>query len=226
MPPPIAGSRTSDGREWQNPSPDNRIRDSAAGPGGFTGERSSRLDRCATDDGRRLARLPCVTFFARPDAMPLGHRFLKTTRTIHLYLGVFTAPMLLFLAVTGGLQVFGMHEAHRGSDYRPPAWLASMAHLHKKQSLVVPPRKPRPARAETPAGDRTTAAAPAPHAASDRGPAKNPLPMKIFFALVALGLLVSVLSGLYMAWRFSRRPGLFGAVLAGGIAVPVLLLLF
>jgi hypothetical protein len=37
--------------------------------------------------------------------------------------------------------------------------------------------------------------------------------MKIFFAVVALGLLVSVLSGLCMAWRYSRRPRLVGAIL-------------
>src|SRR5574337_955740 len=58
--------------------------------------------------------------------------------------GVFTAPMLLFLAVSGGLQTFGLHEASRGSSYAPPAWLASMAQLHKKQTLEVPVRRPRP----------------------------------------------------------------------------------
>jgi hypothetical protein len=34
-----------------------------------------------------------------------------------------------------------------------------------------------------------------------------------------------VLSGLWMAWRFSRRPGVFGGVLVGGIVTPILLLL-
>ena len=41
--------------------------------------------------------------------MSLTHRFLRIVRTIHLYLGVFTAPMLLFFAVTGGLQTFSFH---------------------------------------------------------------------------------------------------------------------
>ena len=40
--------------------------------------------------------------------------------------------------------------------------------------------------------------------------------MKVFFALVAFGLLTSVLSGLYMAWRFSRKPLMFGTTLIGG----------
>ena len=48
--------------------------------------------------------------------------------------------------------------------------------------------------------------------------------MKTFFALVALGLLFSVLSGLYMAWRYTRKPALFGIVLSAGVAVPLLLM--
>ena len=156
--------------------------------------------------------------------MSLPHRLIRVVRASHLYLGVFTAPMLLFLAVSGGLQTFGLHEASRGSSYAPPAWLASMAQLHKKQTLVVPPRR---VRAPEPAAAMPTATtqAPARAAPAARPAQRNPLPMKVFFAVVALGLLVSVCSGLYMAWRFSRRPGLFGAVLLGGIAVPLLLLL-
>jgi hypothetical protein len=145
--------------------------------------------------------------------MPLPHRLIRFVRAGHLYLGVFTAPMLLFLAVSGGLQIFGLHEARRGSHEAPPAWLASMAQLHKKQTLEVSVRRPRPADA-TPAPVHAVPTA-----------RRNPLPMKIFFAVVALGLFVSVCSGLYMAWRFGRRARLFGAVLLGGIAVPLLLLL-
>jgi uncharacterized iron-regulated membrane protein len=164
--------------------------------------------------------------------MSLTHRFLKFTRTVHLYLGVFTAPMLLFFAITGGLQSFSLHETTRGSSYVPPAWLASAAQFHKKQTTVLPKRRPRPAEAvvtPSPTPDATTNSRPSPENLADHvaaQPKKNLLPMKAFFALVALGLLVSVLSGLYMAWRYSRKPMLFGAILVAGIAVPLLLLLF
>ena len=76
--------------------------------------------------------------------MSAGHRVLKFIRQLHLYLGVFTAPMLLFFAITGGLQTFSLHETTRGSSYTPPAWLASMAQLHKKQTTVMPMRKASP----------------------------------------------------------------------------------
>lgn len=173
--------------------------------------------------------------------MSAGHRFLKFTRQLHLYLGVFTAPMLLFFAVTGGLQTFSLHETTRGSSYAPPAWLASMAQFHKKQTTVVPVRKQRPPEAAAPAADvhpaaAASAARPAgavadAHAArapddARARPKKNLWPMKIFFGLVALGLLLSVLTGLYMSYRYTRKPVLVSAVLVAGILVPILLLLF
>lgn len=155
--------------------------------------------------------------------MPPNHRLLRFIRTAHLHLGVFTAPMLLFFAVTGGLQTFGLHETTRGSSYLPPAWLAAAAQLHKKQNIVVPPAKLRLLPAPTTAPLTTSRVVPRAEVASHSR--RNPLPMKVFFALIALGLFTSVSSGLYMAWRFSRRPGLFGGVLLGGAVAPLLLLL-
>lgn len=175
----------------------------------------------------------------KPTFMSFSHRLLKATRTVHLYLGVFTAPMLLFFAITGGLQTFGLHESGRNSSYKPPAWLATVAQLHKKQTIVVPVRRERPrpvaldglalspAATGSPAGDRRAAEAVTKPLTRDQKPVpvKNLWPMKIFFAIVSLGLLVSVLSGLYMAWRYSRKPSLFSAILAAGALTPLLLLL-
>ncbi|MBA2079134.1 PepSY domain-containing protein [Rhodanobacter sp. PCA2] len=154
--------------------------------------------------------------------MPLNHRFLKACRQLHLYLGVFTAPALLFFAITGGLQTFSLHETTRGSSYAPPRWLAVAAQLHKKQTPDLPVRKPRPA--ANPAAAPGVAAAPTP-APAPATPKRNPLPLKVFTALVALSLTVSTLTGLYMAWRHSRRVGRLVAVFLAGVAVPILLTL-
>ena len=172
------------------------------------------------------------------------HRFLKIARSVHLYLGVFTAPMLLFFAITGGLQTFSLHETTRGSTYMPPAWLASMAQLHKKQTMVMPVRRPRPTDTGAPATYTDTAGAMTPlpvmttseaRAPAPPGPAadgagarskRNLLPMKIFFAVVSLGLLISTLTGIYMSYRYSRKPRLVSMILGAGILVPLLLLLF
>jgi hypothetical protein len=155
--------------------------------------------------------------------MSASHTFLKLARQLHLYIGVFIAPAVLFFAFTGGLQVFGLHETSRSSDYKPPAWLAIAGQLHKKQTDVMPVRKPRPA--ETfPSSSLVNAPAPMkPDAPA--APVRHPLPLKIFSAFVSLGLFVSTLLGLYMAYRYTRKHLLISALLVLGTVVPVVLAL-
>ncbi|MES2405072.1 MAG: PepSY domain-containing protein [Pseudomonadota bacterium] len=150
--------------------------------------------------------------------MAAPHRWLKVFRTLHLYLGVFSAPALLFFAFTGALQSLDLHEAARGSDYEPPTWLASMAHMHKKQSFEVPAKRKPPNTPVVEAPARTDAKPPAPR--------HSPWPMKAFFVLVALSLLFSTLTGVCMGWRYTRHRRRYGVLLAAGIVVPALLMLF
>ncbi|HTV85908.1 MAG TPA: PepSY domain-containing protein [Dyella sp.] len=164
--------------------------------------------------------------------MSASHQVLKFVRQAHLYVGVFIAPALLFFAFTGGLQVFSLHETTRGSDYKPPAWLVTLAQVHKKQTTVVPVHKARPVDADSHQVPQGAAAAGAP---ADLAPpmqakpdgqhdnGRHPLPLKIFFALVALGLFLSTLGGIYMAYRYTRRPGLVSFILAVGVLLPIAL---
>jgi hypothetical protein len=66
---------------------------------------------------------------------------LKSVRLIQRYIGLFFSPMILFFAITGGLQMFGLHETARGSSYIPPNILVHLSQLHKKATLYLPPRK-------------------------------------------------------------------------------------
>jgi hypothetical protein len=171
--------------------------------------------------------------------MPSSAHLLKTIRLIHLYLGVFITPALIFFAFTGAVQTFSLHETTRGSSYKPPAILVELGQLHKKQTLVVPAKKPAPdAAPDKSTSDRphphtdSPASAPATQLATPPKPAetapakaKNLLPMKIFFLLVSIGLLTSTFTGLYMAYKYIRNKLLVSATLAAGIAVPILLLL-
>ena len=161
--------------------------------------------------------------------MSIRHSVLKFVRQFHLYLGVFTAPALLFFAFTGGLQTFSLHETHRGSDYKPPAWLATMAQLHKKQSWVVPAHRKRPEPVSPAVGEGARVASTAAVVGEAPRPAvrtHSALPLKIFVALVALALFLSTLTGLYMAYRYTRDKRLVSLALAAGVVVPVLLALF
>jgi hypothetical protein len=191
----------------------------------------------ATDSSPLLgARLECD----HNDTMPTS--LLKLLRQIHLYIGLFIAPALLFFALTGALQTFSLHESTQGSDYKPPAWIVSLSQLHKHQTATIPVRKPRPANAEKPRADKpekadisATAETPAKpaDAASITAPPPAPspkpkshLPMKIFFLLVSLGLFTSTLTGIYMAYKYNRSKLLVTGLLLAGILIPLALLPF
>jgi hypothetical protein len=166
---------------------------------------------------------------------------LKYIRLTHLYLGVFIAPALIFFAFTGALQTFSLHETTRGSSYKPPAWAVVLAQIHKKQTPVVFKRPPAPdAKPDSKSASRPAADAPdskpraaeappsAPKPADANAPAPpkhNPLPLKIFFLLVAIGLFTSTLTGLYMSYKFIRNKVLVTALLVAGTVIPLLMIL-
>lgn len=160
--------------------------------------------------------------------MPRSHAALRAFRKLHLYLGVITAPALLFFAFTGALQTFSLHETTQGSGYKSPAWIVSLAQIHKKQTSVVPQRRPRPVeeatkpnRAAGPASDQPVRPVDAPATKP-----KGHLPMKIFFLIVSIGLFLSALTGIYMAYKYTHRKLLIGGLLAAGTVIPLVLLPF
>ncbi len=153
--------------------------------------------------------------------MSRTHTFLRYIRLTHLYLGVFITPALIFFAFTGALQTFSLHETTRGSSYKPPAWIVTLAQVHKKQTTVVPVRKlPAPEKAAAPT-DKSQ-----PDAAAHQPPAvpkPHTLPLKIFFLVVSIGLFTSTATGLYMAYKYIRNRRLVTAVLIAGTVIPIIL---
>jgi hypothetical protein len=144
-------------------------------------------------------------------------------RLSHRYLGIFTAPALLFFALTGAMQTFSLHESKGGSSYHPPAWIAILAQIHKKQTPIVPVKKTAAAqpKARTIAGPGDRAAA----AAAGATQTHNPLPLKIYFLLVAVALFSSTVTGVYMAYKYMRRRLAVTALLVAGLLIPVVLVL-
>ena len=57
-------------------------------------------------------------------------------------------------------------------------------------------------------------------------PQKSHLPMKIFFLLVAIGLLTSTVTGIYMSYKYERNGLLVTGTLVAGVVAPLLLLKF
>jgi len=138
-----------------------------------------------------------------------------TLRQLHRYLGVFFTPAIVFFALSGVLQAFDLHKgAHRGD---PPAypWIAAMAALHKDQEMYEPPKPKAPVAAPAPAAV-AKAAAPEEHVN---------MPLKLFVVALAVGLCLSSLAGLYIAFTNPRSRRSAGFALAGGMALPALLVL-
>lgn len=148
---------------------------------------------------------------------------LRAIRLLHHYSGVFFAPAILFFAITGGLQMFGLHESSRGSTYVPPVLLVHLAQLHKKGTIFLPQRRPEPP-AVAKAKDSVQREAPKVPVEGPSGAVHNSLPMKVFFGLTALGLVVSTCTGLWMAWKYTRSRAKVAAVFFAGVVIPVLLL--
>lgn len=152
---------------------------------------------------------------------------LKALRVTHHYIGVFFAPTILFFAITGGLQMFGLHETSRGSSYVPPAILVHLSQLHKKGTLYLAPRKAAPTaptKSDEPKAQAPKSESPESAAPTAASPAPNPLPAKTFFAAAALALVLSTCTGLFMAWKYARRKTVVIAVFLAGLACPVFLL--
>ena len=140
-----------------------------------------------------------------------------TLRRWHSCVGAFIAPSVIFFSLTGAVQIFGLHEAH--GSYVPPGVIVRLSRVHKDQ-VASPPR--RHARAsDAPAGSRPGR----PLAKAPEGPHLNTLLLKVFFLLVALGLTLSTLVGLWIGLRAGGRSKAMWILLLAGALVPVALLL-
>ncbi len=155
---------------------------------------------------------------------------LSILRKVHLYLGVFTAPAILFFAFSGALQTFGLNDAARDGSYRPPHWLSVLAQIHKKQSAQLPQRKPGPQAA--PSNPTTSVAevrkkpvdsaqAPPP---PERAAQHHPLPLRIFFLAVCVSLVASTVTGIWMSWAYRRDRYVFAGLFLAGLILPLILL--
>jgi hypothetical protein len=148
-------------------------------------------------------------------------------RQLHSYVGAFIAPSVLFFALTGGLQLFGLHEAH--GDYAPPALIEKLGKVHKDQVFEAAGKRPHAEPAAAKPAEPAHADADHDHDHHDQdhehGPKLGTLLLKWLFLAVAAGLATSTLLGLWMAIAHNRRKGVIWALLVAGAVLPVVLLL-
>ncbi|WP_143324438.1 PepSY domain-containing protein [Caulobacter sp. FWC2] len=137
-------------------------------------------------------------------------------RRWHAYIGMIIAPTVLLFATTGVLQIYELHEAHPG--YAPPAIVAKLGVLHKKQ-LYREGRRPPSKPSTKPATGLAPAASP-PVAKAQRLPTTL---LKAFFALASVGLVISTITGVWMTLRQPLRRMRHVLLLVAGTVVPLVL---
>ncbi|MCX8498259.1 MAG: hypothetical protein ORN25_02735, partial [Caulobacteraceae bacterium] len=112
----------------------------------------------------------------------------RLLRDLHTYLAVFFAPTILFFALTGSLQVFGLHEGHN-NGYQPPAFVEKLSQVHIHMRYQLKPRKPEPPKAAVTQMPQVAEAAPVKAAGPAKPNAKRgpSLGTKAFFGAAAIG---------------------------------------
>jgi len=147
-------------------------------------------------------------------------KVLKGARNLHLWMGAFFAPAIIFFAFSGTLQTFDLHEVKRGEATQPPAWIMQIAQLHKKQNLntrrpAPPPANPGEANSRAPEANR-----PPP-----KPPSRATWTFKVFIAVMSVGLILSTLLGLYLTIQYARDKRVMWALVVAGTLLPLAMVL-
>jgi hypothetical protein len=139
-------------------------------------------------------------------------------RKWHAYIGLLIAPSVLFFALTGALQIFNLHEAH--GTYTPAGLIVKLSAVHKDQVFETPHDHPAPNDGQPGA---QAGGAPDEHAAHDEDDriAASTLVLKWYFLLVALGLTLSTLLGVWMGTTQLRSKAIAWTLLLAGILLPI-----
>ena len=141
---------------------------------------------------------------------------MSSIRIWHMYIGILIAPSVLFFALTGALQLFSLHEAH--GSYEPPPLIEKLSRLHKDQVFA---QKEHEEHESEGAGAQKH-----PKAEKEDQPRLGTVLLKWFCLLVALGLSISTLLGLWMGLTQLRRRRTGWWLLAVGIILPAALAFF
>jgi hypothetical protein len=143
---------------------------------------------------------------------------MSSIRLWHAYLGVLIAPSVLFFALTGCFQLFGLHEAE--GAYQPPAIIEKLGKLHKDQVFAL--AEHHEDGPNNNAADNKDAPEQSNDAKEHAGSIATTF-LKVFFLVVGIGLMTSTILGLWMGLTQLRYKRLSRVLLAVGIVLPVVL---
>jgi hypothetical protein len=139
---------------------------------------------------------------------------IKTIKITHRYLGLFFAPAILFFSLSGSLLVLGWHQTSRDGNYVPARWIAEIAQIHKKQTIVLPNPKP-----QRPVGDAGNDR-PVPAKKVSKTPASKVV-LQCFVVVMSVALMVTTFLGIIMALLYGGDWRIVSVAVLLGILFPV-----
>lgn len=143
-------------------------------------------------------------------------------RRWHAYIGLFSAPSIIFFALTGATQLFSLHEAH--GQYKPFAIIEKLSSVHKDQEFALGHHRPEP-RSEDKAEESAINKKSGGPADSDE-PKFATLVLKAFFLVIALSLTMSAVLGLWIGLTQTRNKKTARILVIAGALIPLVLLFF
>ena len=120
---------------------------------------------------------------------------MKLLRRLHLYLGCFFAPLLLFFTATGWLQTVSMHRNKATGEAESGAWWQKLTSIHVDQVYPL-----------------------------DSADAFDPALFQYLVVAMSICLIATVLLGVYLAFKTLRSKWLLIVMLLGGVLLPCMLL--
>jgi hypothetical protein len=147
-------------------------------------------------------------------ALSRSAAWLKQARQMHLYLGTLFAPAIIFFALTGSIQLFGLHEGRPGDAYQPPSWVVKLGELHKKQTMEER-HGPQPGfgggQQKPPGFERPS---------EEHRESLSTTALRWFFLATSLGLVFTTVLGIYMAFKYNRSRKVVWSLLVAGTVIP------
>jgi hypothetical protein len=120
---------------------------------------------------------------------------IKAMRNIHLYLGCFFSPLLVLFLITGCWQCFDLHKSSKApGGYKAPTIVKSFSQIHMDQRWT-----------------------------SNNDHAESSVFFKYLIVLMSIGLLVTTVLGIVMAFKYTK-PWMVWACLGFGVFIPFFLL--
>ena len=112
---------------------------------------------------------------------------IKAMRSIHLYLGCFFSPLLIFFIVSGCWQTFNLHHARKmEAGYKPPKIIQSLSQVHMNQRWTNDTVRP----------ESSTA-------------------FRYLILIMSLGLFITTVLGILMAFKFTHPLIVWGCLVLG-----------